>query len=282
MHGTASFCTYNVFEIQLIKHKINMAEEKIENKELTVEEKLRSLYDLQVVASEIDKIKILRGELPLEVQDLEDEIAGLQTRIDNFKADIKAYQTEVKTRKADIEAAHALIEKYTSQQDNVRNNREYDFLTKEIEYKGLEVELSEKKIREAQASEQARSEELAVAETDIEERKKDLEVKKAELDEIISETRSQEEALRAKAAVLEERIEARLLAAFKRIRKSARNGLAVVTVERDACGGCYNKIPAQRQMDIRMRKKVIVCEYCGRIMVDPELAKAEKENTEIQ
>ena len=259
-----------------------MAEEKIENKELTVEEKLRSLYDLQVVASEIDKIKILRGELPLEVQDLEDEIAGLQTRIDNFKADIKAYQTEVKTRKADIEAAHALIEKYTSQQDNVRNNREYDFLTKEIEYKGLEVELSEKKIREAQASEQARSEELAVAETDIEERKKDLEVKKAELDEIISETRSQEEALRAKAAVLEERIEARLLAAFKRIRKSARNGLAVVTVERDACGGCYNKIPAQRQMDIRMRKKVIVCEYCGRIMVDPELAKAEKENTEIQ
>jgi len=261
---------------------IDMATEnvKTETKELSVEEKLRSLYDLQVVASEIDKIKILRGELPLEVQDLEDEIAGLQTRIENFKAEIKAAQAEGKTRKGSIETAKALIEKYKQQQDNVRNNREYDFLTKEIEFQGLEIEFAEKKIREAEATEKTKSEELATATAEIEERKKDLEVKKSELEEIISETRSQEEALRTKAAGIEERIEPRLLTAFKRIRKNARNGLAVVTVERDACGGCYNKIPPQRQMDIRMRKKVIVCEYCGRIMVDPELAKAEKASTD--
>ena len=245
---------------------------KVEFKEIPVEEKLKALYELQLVASEIDKIKILRGELPLEVQDLEDEIAGLQTRIENFKADIKAAEESVKTRKADIENAKALIEKYKTQQDNVRNNREYDFLSKEIEYQGLEIEFAEKKIKEMQYAQKLKTEELATAESDLEERQKDLEVKKSELDEIISETRSQEEGLREKAAVLEENIEPRLLAAFKRIRKNARNGLAVVTVERDACGGCYNKIPPQRQLDIRMRKKVIVCEYCGRIMVDSGLA----------
>lgn len=245
---------------------------KVENKDIPVEEKLKALYELQLVASEIDKIKILRGELPLEVQDLEDEIAGLQTRIENFKADIKAAADAVKNRKADIENAKALIEKYKAQQDNVRNNREYDFLSKEIEYQGLEIEFSEKKIKETQYAEKLKTEELATAEADLIERQKDLDLKKSELDEIISETRAQEESLREKAAVLEENIEPRLLAAFKRIRKNARNGLAVVTVERDACGGCYNKIPPQRQLDIRMRKKVIVCEYCGRIMVDSGLA----------
>ena len=249
---------------------------KVEFKEIPVEEKLKALYELQLVASEIDKIKILRGELPLEVQDLEDEIAGLQTRIENFKADIKAAEESVKTRKADIENAKALIEKYKTQQDNVRNNREYDFLSKEIEYQGLEIEFAEKKIKEMQYAQKLKTEELATAESDLEERQKDLEVKKSELDEIISETRSQEEGLREKAAVLEENIEPRLLAAFKRIRKNARNGLAVVTVERDACGGCYNKIPPQRQLDIRMRKKVIVCEYCGRIMVDSGLTNNEE------
>ncbi|MBQ7163615.1 MAG: hypothetical protein IJR64_08510 [Bacteroidales bacterium] len=251
---------------------------KVEAKELTIEEKLRSLYDLQVIVSEIDKIKILRGELPLEVQDLEDEIAGLQTRIENFKAEIKASVDEVKTRKSDIENAKSLIEKYKSQQDNVRNNREFDFLNKEIEYQGLEIEFAEKKIKEAQFAEKTKTEELAAAQADMEERQKDLDVKKAELEDIISETRTQEEHLRERAAALEENIDARLLTAFKRIRKNARNGLAVVTVDRDACSGCYNKIPPQRQMDIRMRKKVIVCEYCGRIMVDPELAKSEASN----
>ena len=244
---------------------------KVEFKEIPVEEKLKALYELQLVASEIDKIKILRGELPLEVQDLEDEIAGLQTRIENFKTDIKAAEESAKTRKADIENAKALIEKYKTQQDNVRNNREYDFLSKEIEYQGLEIEFAEKKIKETQYAAKLKTEELAAAEADLVERQKDLEVKKSELDEIISETRSQEESLREKAALLEDNIEPRLLAAFKRIRKNARNGLAVVTVERDACGGCYNKIPPQRQLDIRMRKKVIVCEYCGRIMVDSGL-----------
>ncbi len=248
---------------------------KADLKDIPVEEKLKVLYELQLVASELDKIKILRGELPLEVQDLEDEIAGLQTRIENFKNEMKATADLIKTRKADIENAQALIAKYKEQQDNVRNNREYDFLSKEIEYQGLEIELAEKKIKEAQYAETLRTEELATAEADLEERKQDLEVKKAELDDIISETRAQEEGLREKAAQLEANIEDRLLTAFKRIRKNARNGLAVVTVERDACGGCYNKIPPQRQLDIRMRKKVIVCEYCGRIMVDSGLASKE-------
>ncbi len=248
---------------------------KADLKDIPVEEKLKVLYELQLVASELDKIKILRGELPLEVQDLEDEIAGLQTRIENFKNDMKAAADLIKTRKADIENAQALIAKYKEQQDNVRNNREYDFLSKEIEYQGLEIELAEKKIKEAQYAETLRTEELATAQADLEERKQDLEVKKAELDDIISETRAQEEGLREKAAQLEANIEDRLLTAFKRIRKNARNGLAVVTVERDACGGCYNKIPPQRQLDIRMRKKVIVCEYCGRIMVDSGLASKE-------
>ena len=179
------------------------------------------------------------------------------------------------TCKIDIENSAALIEKYKSQQDNVRNNREYDFLSKEIEFQGLEMEHAEKKIREAQFSEKSKSEELRLAQEELDERRKDLEVKQSELEEIISETRSEEETLREKAKEIESRIEPRLLQAFKRIRKNARNGLAVVYVQRDACGGCYNKIPPQRQMDIRMRKKVIVCEYCGRIMVDPELAGVE-------
>ncbi len=248
---------------------------KAETKEITVEEKLRSLYDLQVVVSEIDKIRILRGELPLEVQDLEDEIAGLETRINKFAEEIVACGETVKKAKVEIDTAMAEMERYKVQLDNVRNNREYDSLSKEIEYRGLVVEGAEKKIREAQYVEKERTAELEDAKNVLEERKQDLEIKRSELEEIVSETRAQEETLRAKAAQIEDGIEDRLLQAFKRIRKNAHNGLAVVTVERDACGGCYNKIPPQRQMDIRMRKKVIVCEYCGRIMVDPDLAKDE-------
>lgn len=244
---------------------------KAEAKEITVKEKLRALYDLQVVVSEIDKIKTLRGELPLEVQDLEDDIAGLETRIENFKTEISECETIVSGRKLDIDNSKALIQKYKDQQDNVRNNREYDFLSKEIEFQGLEIELSEKKIREALAMIKDKSEEMSIAEGQLDERRKDLEQKQEELEEIVSETRSEEENLREKSKEIETHIEPRLLTAFKRIRKSARNGLAVVTVQRDACSGCFNKIPPQRQMDIRMGKKIIVCEYCGRIMIDSSL-----------
>ena len=236
-----------------------MAKEvKKDPNELSVEEKLRALYQLQTMLSEIDKIKTLRGELPLEVQDLEDEVTGLSTRIDKIKAE--------------IETAKTSIEKYKSQQDNVRNNREYDVLTKEIEFQSLEVELCEKRIREYTASIKTKEEEIVKSEQLLEERKKDLDVKKNELDEIISETKAEEEKLREKAKNLETTIEPRLLQAFKRIRKNSRNGLGITYVQRDACGGCFNKIPPQKQLDIRMRKKIIVCEYCGRIMIDPELA----------
>ena len=236
-----------------------MAKEvKKDPSELSVEEKLKALYQLQTMLSEIDKIKTLRGELPLEVQDLEDEVTGLSTRIEKIKGEIEELKSNVATKRIEIETAKASIEKYKAQQDNVRNNREYDVLTKEIEFQTLEVELCEKRIRENTEA--------------LEERKKDLEMKKNELDEIISETKQEEERLRDKAKVLEATIEPRLLQAFKRIRKNSRNGLGITYVQRDACGGCFNKIPPQKQLDIRMRKKIIVCEYCGRIMIDPELA----------
>ena len=244
---------------------------KADTKEITVKEKLKALYDLQMVVSEIDKIKTLRGELPLEVQDLEDEIAGLETRIDNFRAELKECEDIITGRKLDIENSKALTIKYKEQQDNVRNNREFDYLSKELEFQGLEIEFAEKKIREAQAMAKAKSDEMEGAEDHLSERRKDLDLKKQELEEIISETRTEEETLREKAKQIETLIEPRLLAAFKRIRKSARNGLSVVSVQRDACGGCFNKIPPQRQMDIRMGKKIIVCEYCGRIMIDPDM-----------
>jgi len=244
---------------------------KVDSKEITVKEKLKALYDLQMVVSEIDKIKTLRGELPLEVQDLEDEIAGLETRIDNFRAELKECEDIISGRKLDIETSKALIIKYKEQQDNVRNNREFDYLSKELEFQGLEIEFAEKKIREAQVMAKAKSDEMEGAEEHLSERRKDLDLKKQELEEIISETRTEEDTLREKAKQIETLIEPRLLAAFKRIRKSARNGLSVVSVQRDACGGCFNKIPPQRQMDIRMGKKIIVCEYCGRIMIDPDM-----------
>ena len=241
-------------------------------KEYTVEEKLSTLYQLQTMMTEIDKIKTLRGELPLEVQDLEDEIAGLSTRIDRIKAEVAELKSSIAGKKVEIETAKASVAKYKDQQDNVRNNREYDVLTKEIEFQSLEIELCEKRIKEYTASIKAKEEEIEKSNTALEERKKDLEVKKNELEEIISETKQEEEKLREKAKNLETTIEPRLLQAFKRIRKNSRNGLGITYVQRDACGGCFNKIPPQKQLDIRMRKKIIVCEYCGRIMIDPELA----------
>ncbi len=243
-----------------------------ESKEISVEEKLKSLFDLQLVNSEIDKIKTLRGELPLEVQDLEDEIVGLNTRVENLKEEIKEVESEISGRKRDIDNANDLIGKYQEQQNDVKNNREYENLSKEIEFHKLDIELHEKKIREAKKYIETKKEELSKTESYIEDRQEDLRLKKQELEEIVGETKQEEERLREKAKQIEENIEERLLSAFKRIRKNARNGLAVVSVERDACGGCFNRIPPQRQLDIRLRKKVIVCEYCGRILIDPEMA----------
>lgn len=240
--------------------------------ELSVEEKLKALFQLQTMLSKIDDIKTLRGELPLEVQDLEDEIAGLNTRIERLKGEIAELKTSIAGKKVEIEAAKSSISKYKEQQDNVRNNREYDFLSKEIEFQTLEMELCEKRIREFSEQEKEKNEEVEKCTTKLEERAKDLEAKKGELDEIIAETKQEEELLRDKAKELETKIDPRLLQSFKRIRKNSRNGLGIVYVQRDACGGCFNKIPPQRQLDIRSRKKIIVCEYCGRIMIDPELA----------
>ncbi len=255
-------------------------ETKKDPQDYTVEEKLKSLYQLQLIFSEIDRIKTLRGELPLEVQDLEDEVAGLRTRIANISAEIERIKSEESKRKAKIEEAKAMIAKYTDDQNNVRNNREYDLLAKEIEFQSLEVEFCEKKLRQYAGELKNKDEEIARTEVLLEERIKDLEEKRSELDEIVAETKEEEEKLRERAKTLEATIESRLLQSFKRIRKNTRNGLGVVYVQRDACGGCFNKIPPQRQLDIKMRKKIIVCEYCGRIMIDPELAGIKETTTQ--
>ena len=249
-----------------------MARERKDPADLSIEDKMKNLYQLQTMLYEIDKIKTLRGELPLEVQDLEDEIEGLTTRIEKIQEEIAGLQREVSSRRITIQNNLANIERYTSQLDNVRNNREYENLTKEIEYLQLDNQLNEKKIREAGEAQERKSEEIRRCSDTVTERRTDLDIKKSELDEIISETRAEEEKLRERSKSLEATIEPRLLSAFKRIRKNSRNGLGIVYVQRDACGGCFNKIPPQRQLDIRMRKKIIVCEYCGRIMIDPELA----------
>lgn len=240
--------------------------------EFTVEEKLKSLYQLQTILTEIDKIKILRGELPLEVKDLEDEIVGLGTRIENITNDIKKVRENMIAYKEEMEQAERNIAKYTADQNNVRNNREFDVLNKEIEYNKLVIEHDEKKMGEARREEKAKNEELEKTNNQLAERQKDLDLKRSELEEIVTETKAEEEKLREQARNLELNIDPRLLASFKRIRKNSRNGLGIVYVERDACAGCFSKIPPQRQMDIRMRKKIIVCENCGRIMIDPELA----------
>ena len=240
--------------------------------DLTVEEKLKTLYQLQAALSSIDEKRALRGELPLEVQDLEDEIEGLSTRVEKIKAEIADFQRAISQKKGEIVEAEASVARYKTQLNDVKNNREYDTLSKEIEFQTLEIELCNKKIREANARIQEKQNELVDNEELIKERQGDLSIKKAELDEIVTETRAEEEKLKEKVKDLEAKIEPRLLTSFKRIRKNARNGLGVVYVQRDACGGCFNKIPPQRQLDIRMHKKIIVCEYCGRIMIDPELA----------
>lgn len=257
---------YNYKQIMaIVKKRENPAD-------LSVEEKLSNLYQLQTMLSEIDKIKTLRGELPLEVEDLEDEIVGLQTRIEKGQEEIAMLHNRINDLKAKTEEAYIKLNGYKEHLNNVANNREYDLLNKEIEFQNLEIELCQKRIREAQNQEKAKNEFLAASEQTLEDRSQDLEIKKNELDEIVAETKAEEEKLREKAKSLELSIEPRLLLAFKRIRKNSRNGLGIVYVQRDACGGCFAKIPPQRQLDVRMRKKIIVCEYCGRILIDPELA----------
>ena len=244
-----------------------------QDKELTVEERLKALYELQTILSKIDRIKIIRGELPLEVQDLEDEIAGLEPRIQNYKDEVNNLNQGIREQHKAIDEAAALIDKYTQQQDNVRNNREFDFLSKEIEYQHLNIELAEKKINDFTRQIEQKHADVDVAANHLADRQHILEEKKGELNEIVSETKQDEEKLREQAKKLEVKFDdERLLSAFKRIRKNARNGLGILYIQRNACGGCFNRIPPQRQMEIKMHKKVIVCEYCGRIMIDPELA----------
>ena len=239
---------------------------------MSVEQKLKTLYQLQTTLSEVDKIKTLRGELPLEVQDLEDEIAGFTTRLNKYEEEVASREADIEMKQQKIAEAKSLMDRYQEQQKDVKNNREYDMLSKEIEFQTLEIELQNKKIGEARVGIEKRLQEIEECKAVLDERQQALAEKKAELDDIVAETKAQEEKLREKGKTLEVQIEPRLLTAFKRIRKNSRNGLGIVYVQRDACGGCFNKIPPQRQLDIRMRKKIIVCEYCGRIMIDPELA----------
>ena len=240
--------------------------------DLTVEEKLKALYQLQTTLSGIDEKRALRGELPLEVQDLEDEIAGLTTRIEKIQHEIDQFDRAVSQKKNEIAEAQASLKRYQAQLETVSNNREYDTLSKEIEFQELEIELCNKKIREGQQKMQERMQDLHKAEGLKADREKGLMEKRSELEDIMAETREEEERLKEKAIELEKKIEPRLLQSFKRIRNGARNGLGIVYVQRDACGGCFNKIPPQRQLDIKMHKKIIPCEYCGRILIDPELA----------
>lgn len=248
-----------------------MATEKKNDIERTVEERLQNLYQLQSYLSEIDRIKILRGELPNEVKDLEDEIIRYQTRIQKYKDEIEGLRAFINQKNGEIAERKAKIERYDEQINNVRNNREYAFLEKEKEFEGLEIELAEKNIKEAKEKEAVKSEEVAHAQEGLNDNEHILEEKRHELEAIVSETRIEEENIRGKVKELEQKIDDYTLAAFKRIRKNARNGLAIVTVQRDACGGCFNRIPPQRQLEIKMHRKVIVCEYCGRIMVDGAL-----------
>tara|TARA_B110000444_G_C18733624_1_gene544522 strand:+ start:331 stop:1077 length:747 start_codon:yes stop_codon:yes gene_type:complete len=244
-------------------------------KQATVEEKLKALYKLQSIDTQIDKIKILRGELPLEVQDLEDEIAGLQTRVTNINDEIAEFDNSIKDKEAMMLDSKALIKKYEEQLKNIRNNREFDSLNKEIEFQNLEIQLAEKRIKEAKASVTAKTDVISGAKMRLEDRTTDLNTKNSELESIIAETQKDEQKLGKESARAEKVIDERLLNAYKRLRDSVRNGLAVVPVLRDACGGCFNTVPPQRQMDIASRKKVIVCEHCGRVLVDKVMAGVE-------
>lgn len=245
-----------------------MAKKAAETKESTTEEKLRALYSLQKIDSQIDKIRTIRGELPLEVQDLEDEIVGLETRVTKSTEELKSLEDGISEKKNLMTESKAAIKKYETQQMNVRNNREFDAITKEIEYQNLEIQLAEKRIKESDANIESKKETITESKDNLKERQADLKHKKSELDEITAETEKEEDKLKRSSTKASKIIEDRLISAYQRIRENARNGLAVVAVERDSCGGCFNKIPPQRQMDIKNHKKIIVCEHCGRLLVD--------------
>ena len=249
-----------------------MATDKKPEAPRPVDERLKTLFELQTILTEIDRIRNVRGELPKEVQDLENTITGLHSRIKRFEDEIEDLKAKRVAELNKIENKKLLIDRYRQQLDNVRNNHEFDNLTKEIEYETLEIELGEKNVGEIERSIDNRMADIDNTNQQIEGQTHILNEKKADLDNIVSETRSEEEALIARAKSLEPLVEVRTLTAFKRIRKNARNGLGIVVVDRNACGGCFNRIPPQKQIDIRTHKKVIVCEYCGRIMIDPELA----------
>ena len=239
--------------------------------ELSVEDRLKSLYQLQKVMSKIDEIKILRGDLPIEIQDLEDEVLGLHTRLERYTTEIKDNEKKIAAGKNAIEEAKLKLDKKAEQQKQVVNNREYEILSKEIENLELDIQIYEKNINDANYEIENKKSELEALSAHIEEKNEDLRLKKTELDQIIVETKKEEEDLRVSAKNLEDGIDNRLLTAFTRIRQNARNGLAVVPIERNACSGCFSKVPPQRQLDIRQRKKIIVCENCGRIIVDHEM-----------
>ena len=249
-----------------------MANDKTKTETHSVESRLRSLYELQTILTEIDRIKTIRGELPLEVKDLEDNLAGLHTRIDNFTAEIEELKVKLAKEKEKITDSQNKIARYKEQLENVRNNREFDLLTKEVEFQTLEIELSEKHLAEYSRQIENKANEIEATKEKIGDTEHVLGEKRAELEEIVSETRQDEERLRQQAKDIEPKIDAYTLNAFKRIRKNARNGLGVVYIQRNACGGCFNRIPPQKQLEIKMRKKIIVCEYCGRIIIDPEIA----------
>ncbi|HHZ64983.1 MAG TPA: hypothetical protein EYN51_05720 [Flavobacteriales bacterium] len=243
--------------------------------DIPVEKRLKALFDLQEIDSKIDSIRTIRGELPLEVSDLEDEIEGLATRVNNFKEETQEVEEKITNKKLEIKESKSIIKKYEKQQGNARNNREFGSLAKEIEFQNLNIQVAEKKMGEFKVGIEGKSDTIDSAKKDLKERKGDLKHKKKELDEIIAETEKEEKKLDKKSTEAERYIEARLLIAYKRVRLNAKNGLAVVSVERNSCGGCFNKIPPQRQLDIRLHKKIIVCEHCGRILVDPEIAAVE-------
>ncbi|NVO03557.1 MAG: hypothetical protein HXX09_12750 [Bacteroidetes bacterium] len=257
-------------EVKVVTPSKDKATSEEKSESSSIERKLLALYQLQQIDSQIDKIRIIRGELPLEVQDLEDEIAGLETRISNLSKEVQTIDEAILEKQEGIKECLSLIKRYETQQMNVRNNREYDSLTKEIEYQNLEIQLCEKRIKEFKIQLDLKKDVLDKSSTVFEERSKDFETKKAELTDIVAETEKEESVLVQKSIDNQGIIEDRLLSAYKKIRTNARNGLALVTVERDACGGCFNKIPPQRQLDIKMKKKIIVCEYCGRILIDSE------------
>jgi uncharacterized protein len=239
-----------------------------------VRDKLLTLFTLQTIDTRIDRIRIIRGELPLEVQDLEDDVAGLQTRLNNIETEVADNKLQSNNQKLFIKDCIALIKKYEEQQNNVRNNREFDSLNKEIQYQKLEIEHAEKIIHDMARKLEMKTEYFEASRIALEERKKDLDEKKGELNEIIEETETDEKNLVAKRESVKKKIDERLMHSYTRLRGNARNGLAVVSIERDACGGCFNKIPPQRQMEIKQHKKIIVCEYCGRILVDDVIANA--------